>query len=402
MVTAKNRQPMLGYLAIPVLVGLIALFESWHFASFFRVFTFGALALLLCDFAWLTGGKTRDVFITLTSVFVGLSVIEGIADFMLPHAPFVIAPPNVWSQPQSDIGWGPGKPGRYRDYRINLAGRAIYSVNYTIDSDRLRQTLSCKKGPAVVFFGCSFTFGEGVNDNETLPQSFANQLDRKVRVLNLGFSGYGPQQFLREEETGRFDRVIGPDPKLFVFLTAVWHAQRTACKASWATRAPRYALEDGRLVYVGQCVPPGTSLWLHEWLENTALYRAFVEPYRTQLTREDVELYVRILSAAVELAKAKYNAPTVILYVRSDDNFFRGTGLSDDEIMRRLSAAGAIVIDLSLQKERHAGAQINIPGNGHPTPYANYLRASMLKTYLAEHAPSILQPAAHAECSNAQ
>lgn len=402
MVTTKNPRPILGYLAIPILVGLIALFESWHFASFFRAFTFGALALLLCDIAWLTRGKTRDLFIILTSLFVGLSLIEFIADFTLPHAPFVIAPRNVLSQSQSDIGWGPGKPGRYHDYRIDFAGRTIYSVNYTINSDLLRQTLSCKKGPAVVFFGCSFTFGEGVNDDQTLPQNFANQLDRKVRVLNLGFSGYGPQHFLREEETGRFDQVIGADPKLFVFLTAVWHAQRTACKASWTDRAPRYALEDGKLVYVGQCIPSGPSLWLHEWLQNTALYREFVEPYRTQLTHEDVDLYVRILSAAVELAKTKYNASTVILYVRSDDKFFRGTGFSDDEIMRRLRAAGAIVIDASLEKERRESLQINIAGDGHPTPFANQLRASMLKAYLVEHAPGILQPVADKQCMGAQ
>jgi hypothetical protein len=402
LVTAKNPRPILGYLAIPILAGLIALFESWHFASFFRAFTFGALALLLCDIAWLTSCKTRDFFITLTSVFVGLTAIECIADFMLPHAAFAIAPRNVWSRSQSDIGWGADKPGRYHDYRIDFAGRTIYSVNYTINSDLLRQTLSCKKGPAVVFFGCSFTFGEGVNDDQTLPQNFANQLDRKVRVLNLGFSGYGPQQFLREEETGRFDQVIGPHPKLFVFLTAVWHAQRTACKSSWTARAPRYALEDGKLVYVGQCVPSGPGLWLHEWLLNTALYREFVVPYRAQLTHEDVELYIRILSAAVELAKTKYNASTAILYVRSDDKFFRGPGFSDDEIMRRLSAAGAIVIDASLQKERHEGSQINIAGNGHPTPFANELRASMLKTYLAGHAPGILQPVADKQCMGAQ
>src|SRR3984957_9673624 len=215
LLAPKNPRPLLGYVAIPVLIGLIAFFESWHFASFFRLFTFGALALLLCDIAWLTGGKTRDFFVILASMFVGLCAVECIADLMLPHAAPVIAPRNVWSQSQSDIGWGASKPGRYHDYRMDFAGRPIYSVNYTIDRDLLRQTLSCKKGSAIVFFGCSFTFGEGVNDDQTLPQNFANQLDRKVRVLNLGFSGYGPQQFLREEETGRFDHapnILQPAP----------------------------------------------------------------------------------------------------------------------------------------------------------------------------------------------
>jgi hypothetical protein len=57
-----------------------------------------------------------------------------------------------------------------------------------------------------------------VNDAETLPQVFADAIERKQRVLNLGFPGYGPHQFLRELETGYFDNVVGSQPKLFVWL----------------------------------------------------------------------------------------------------------------------------------------------------------------------------------------
>jgi hypothetical protein len=402
LATANNPRRKLGYLAIPLFIGLMVLFEAWHFVHFFRVFTFSALALLLADIAWLNRERTRDVFVMLTSLAIGLIIIEGVSDSMMHRANGTAAQRGSWSPGEPIIGWGPNAAGRYRDYRIDSAGRTIYDVNYTIDRNLLRQTLSCKKGPPVVFFGCSYTFGDGVNDNETLPQYFANLTDRRMRVLNLGFTGYGPQQFLREEETGRFDDAIGPDPKLFVFLTAVWHAERTACKAYWTARAPRYALENGKLVYVGQCNPAGPSLWLRDWLENTALYREFVEPSRSRLTHDDIDLYVRILDAAVQLAKKKYNASTVVLYLRSDDSFFRGTGFSDDEIMQRLRDGGAIVVDASLVKEQKAGAQISIVGDGHPTPYANQLRASMLKTYLAEHAPGLLQSTPDPQCSGAQ
>lgn len=395
----NNPRPKLAYFAIPVFIGLIALFESWHFVSFFRVFTFSAVALLLADIAWLTRGKLRDFFIILTSLAVGLIIIEGVSDSMMHQTGGTLAPRGHWSPAEPIIGWGPQVVGRFHDYRIDSSGKTIYDANYTIDHNLLRQTLSCKKGPPVVFFGCSFTFGDGVNDNETLPQNFSDLLDRKLRVLNLGFTGYGPQQFLREEETGRFDKVIGPDPKLFVFLTAVWHAERTACKAYWTARAPRYVVKDDKVVYVGECNPRGPSRWFRDWLENTALYREFVEPYRRQLTHDDIELYIRITDAAVQLAKTKYNASTVILYLRSDASFFRGTGFTDDEIMQRLRQGGATVIDASLQKE--PPAKISIQGDGHPTPYANQLRASILKNYLAEHAPGLLQSASDPQCQGA-
>lgn len=296
-----NRlRPKLPYIAIPVLLGLIALFEARHFVSFFRLFTFIAFFLLLADLGWLAHGKTRDALLLLASLAFGLVVIEGAADVMMHQASGTAALRGAWSVGEPIVGWGPAKPGRFHDFRIDAEGATIYDANYTIDQNLLRQTQSCQKGRSIVFFGCSFRFGDGVNDNETFPQKFADLLGRRTRVLNLGFTGYGPQQFLREEGTGRFDKTIGPNPKLFVFLTAVWHAERTACQAYWTARAPRYALEDGKLVYTGACNPMGPSLWFRDWLENTAAYRKFIEPYRQRLTHDDIDLYIRILVAAVQ------------------------------------------------------------------------------------------------------
>ncbi len=401
MKNAETKRPRLAYLAIPVLLGLIALFEAWHFVHFFRLFTFIAFFLLLADLAWLARGKARDILLMLASLAFGLVVLEGVANVMMVDAHGTAANRGTWSSAEPIMGWGPDKPGAFHDYRIAANGSTIYDATYTIDHNLLRKTLSCQKGPTIAFFGCSYTFGDGVNDNQTLPQNFSNLLDRKTRILNLGFTGYSPQQFLREEQTGRFDKVIGPNPKLFVFLTAVWHAERTACKAYWTPRAPHYALKDGKLVYTGACNPVGPSLWFREWLENTASYRVFIEPYRQRLTHDDIDLYVRILNAAVQLAKEKYHVPTLVLYLRSNPRYFRNTGFSDDKIMQRLREGGAIVVDASLLKEKKAGAKLNIPGDGHPTPYANELRASLLKTYLEKHAPDVLRTTDPA-CAGAQ
>jgi hypothetical protein len=400
LANADRPRPKIPYFAIPVLLGLIALFEAWHFVPFFRLLTFIAVFLLLANIAWLARGNARDIFLMLASLAFGLVVVEGVAYTMMRGTYGTAAYRGAWSPGQPIIGWGPAAPGKFHDFRIAPNGATVYDATYTIDRNLLRKTLSCQKGPAVVFFGCSFTFGDGVNDNQTLPQNFADLIGRKTRVLNLGFTGYGPQQFLREEQTGRFDKVIGTNPKLFVFLTAVWHAERTACKAYWTPRAPRYALKDGKLVHTGACNPTGPSLWFREWLENTAAYRMFIEPYRQRLTHDDIDLYVRILAAAVQLGKEKYHTPTIVLYLRSDPRYFRGNGFSDDAIMQRLRDAGAIVVDATLLKEKQAGARLNIVGDGHPTPYANKLRASLLKTYLEKHAPDLLCPAAAATCKS--
>ncbi|MGH6796646.1 MAG: SGNH/GDSL hydrolase family protein, partial [Methylocella sp.] len=248
-------------------------------------------------------------------------------------------------------------------------------------------------GPAIVFFGDSYTFGMGVNDAETLPQLFADLLDRKQRVLNLGFGGYGPQQFLRELETGRFDGVIGTQPRLFVFLTAAaLHVERTACKPIWVRFGPRYALENGQVTLKGLCYK-GLSLLVREWLEDMASYRLFVESYLQKLTHEDVELYIRTLLAAVNLAKEKYGVATLVPYIIAP-GYLKGTGFTDAEVVQRLRDGGATVVDVSLAEDESAGA-LTIKGDGHPTPLANRLRASIIRDYIENHMPGILVAGVH-------
>jgi hypothetical protein len=290
-----------------------------------------------------------------------------------------------------DIGWGPEHAGRFHAEKTDpKSGVPIYRADYTIDSNLLRETHSFETGPTIVFFGDSYTFGEGLNDAETLPQVFADSLGRKQRVLNLAFYGYGPQQFLAELQTGRFDGVIGAQPRLFIFMTAPWHAARTACKLSWGARLPRYALENGQLVLKGVCYE-GLNLWLREWLGNMASYRLFIEPYLEKPTHEDVEFYIRILLAAVNLAKEKYGVATLIPYI-ANHGWLSGTGFSDDEIVQRLRDGGAMVVDVSLAKEESAGAELRIEGDegAHPTPLANRLRASLLEDYIENRMPGIL------------
>ncbi|MGH6823697.1 MAG: SGNH/GDSL hydrolase family protein, partial [Methylocella sp.] len=278
------------YAVVLILLCVIALMEVCRPLPHFRLATFILAFLALADLASLLEGKWRDGLVILASLAFGLSIAEAAATILETKALSVVTHGESVRRPV--VGWGPEHPGRFHaEKRDPKTGAVIYVADYTIDANLLRQTISGEKGTAIVFFGDSFTFGDGVNDAETLPQAFADLLDRKVRVLNLGFTGYGPQQFLRELETGLFDPLIGSRPRLFIFMTAAWHAERTACKASWTPHAPRYALENGQIVFKGPC-NVGPSMWLREWLESTASYGFFIEPYLQKITHEDVELYI--------------------------------------------------------------------------------------------------------------
>jgi hypothetical protein len=390
MARKLSRMPRLA--AIPVLLALIGWMEARHPVPAFRLFTFFFVFLVFADLASLLLGKGRNGLVVLGSLAFGLSIIETTATILENKVSLVAT--NGLFVPQPIIGWGPEHAGRFHAEKTDpKSGVPIYKANYTIDSNLLRETHSADTGPTIVFFGDSFTFGEGLSDAATLPQVFADLLGRKQRVLNLGFSGYGPQQFLAELQTGRFDEVIGAQPRLFIFMTSAGHAERTACKPIWVRFGPRYALENGQVAWKGACYE-GLSLRMREWLENMASYRLFVEPYVQKVTHEDLELYIRILLTAVNLAKEKYGVVTLIPYI-PDVGYLKGTGFGDDEIVQRLRDGGAMVVDVSLVEDESTGAKLTIEGDGHPMPLANRLRASIIKDYIENHMPGILVAGAH-------
>jgi hypothetical protein len=129
---------------------------------------------------------------------------------------------------------------------------------------------------------------------------------------------------------------------------------------------------------------------LREWAEKSAAYRWFIEPFRHRVNHDDVEFYIRIVLEAVQLAKSKYGVPTLLAYLQVKEDYLRGTGFTDDEIIRRLEDGGALVVDASLAKEEASGAILGIPGDGHPTPYANRARALLIKNYIEQHMPVLL------------
>jgi hypothetical protein len=385
---AKGISSSIQLALAALFVGLMLWLELKHPFPKFRLATFVLIFALFVDLASIARGATRNALVVLASLVFGVAVAEGVAGAVPPRT--VVNIERGWAVRQPIMGWGPERAGTYHsEMRDTTDNSVIYATDYTFDSNLLRQTVSAESGPTIVFFGDSFTFGDGVKNDETLPQVFADLTDRKLRVLNLALTGYSPQQFLREVETGRFDKVIGPDPKLFVFLTAPWHAERTSCKAYWTPHAPLYALEDGRVLYKGEC-SEGASLRLREWLEDSAAYRWLIEPWRHKVNHADVELYVSVLEAAVKMAKEKYSVPTIVPYLRQPAQYLQGTGFTDDAIMERLTKAGAIVIDATLQKEEDSGAPIWIRIDRHPTAYANRLRAELIKTYIDQNMSNIL------------
>lgn len=92
------------------------------------------------------------------------------------------------------------KPNAKKHSYAKVKGEKIFDVVYTTDAFGRRITPENKlcspgKNKFILCFGPSFTFGDGVNDNETMVY-YISDLASSYRAYNYGFFSYGPQHML--------------------------------------------------------------------------------------------------------------------------------------------------------------------------------------------------------------
>ena len=104
----------------------------------------------------------------------------------------------------------------------------VYDVNYTTDEFSRRITPWSSRGPVdkfALFFGCSFMFGQGVMDNETLPY-YVGELTSRYRPYNYGGIGYGPQQMLAKFQERTLPREVSERQGVLIYLLIGDHVNR--------------------------------------------------------------------------------------------------------------------------------------------------------------------------------
>lgn len=137
-------------------------------------------------------------------------------------------------------------------------GEPIYSVTYHTDMFGRRVVPESKDRnnaeKFIAFFGGSFTFGEGVEDEETLPNLVAAAMPDYM-VYNYGVFGYGPQHMLRMVETGFVKKTIPQRKGIVVYSMFFDHINRATGKMNIilmnGKNFPYYQIQAGNLVRTG-------------------------------------------------------------------------------------------------------------------------------------------------------
>lgn len=217
-------------------------------------------------------------------------------------------------------------PDVQKRVRKSLGDKVIYDVVYTTNAAGLRVAPHDVKGARpelgesvrnVVFMGDSFVFGEGLNDEETIPYRFEELSEGRLRSYNFGFHGYGAQQMLRIIESGLLERIVpGRQPMVVVYGALLQHIERATGRMIWDAKVPRYALSPaGAAEYVGTFADDPALA------ENLERSRSLSDP-RAQLIAglagparkpEEIRLFVQMILQARDLAASRHGAKFLVL-----------------------------------------------------------------------------------------
>ncbi len=195
--------------------------------------------------------------------------------------------------------------------------RNLYDVACKTDAAGRRLTpCDCRDESArlALFFGCSMTFGLGVQDGETLPARYCAHTPGCVS-LNYGLAGYGPQQMwlqiCRQGVLKQFRARRG----IIVYTFIDDHVNRLigtpSIVSEWPYPLPWLGLQDGRVEHHGTFFDraPLQYLFLH-YVDRTHLAR-FIEnrmPRRQappQPSDKAVDLLAKIVLECVDTAKTQ-------------------------------------------------------------------------------------------------
>jgi len=203
-------------------------------------------------------------------------------------------------------------PGRHRVSEAAIkTGRLIYDVECSIDQYGRRITPLAAEGKRdkfILFFGCSFTYGDGVKDDQTLPFYVAERTARYM-PYNYGFHGRGPFDILAELENINFQSEVREKNGILIYVFIDDHVHRAIGSSSvwgWKFHGVYYRqAEDGKLVRAGSFLTGKPFLTrIYQILGKSRILRVLKISFPIRIR----DPHIKLAASAIWQIKENFNA----------------------------------------------------------------------------------------------
>lgn len=316
-----------------------------------------------------TSGVLIGGLLTCAAVLVSEAVFFGFSGINRPHVSYAGDYTRGLFEPDDLLGYKPQSQAEV-DSIASLDGRPVYAVRYATDRFGRRRTSAQHTGsrPAsILFFGGSYTFGEGVNDDETLVAQFA-ELSAAATCYNYGFCGYGPQATLAILSSDRLTTELPRPPEVAIYTFIDDHVRRAIgsmrVATTWGGRMPHYTIgPDGRPHKMGDLTSgrPFRSL-LYSVLAKSHTLSFLEVDVPPVMTERHIAFTAKLLAESARLFRERLGGEEFVVLL------YPGVKLGA-RLAEHLRASGVRCLDYSTLFD--PGERIyHIDGDGHPTPAA--------------------------------
>ena len=344
--------------------------------------------------------KLNNLLLVLTSILLSLSLIELSYRFFFERETYYAGDFNEkFYKPDSTLGYTIERAGRFEAIKINNQNDTLFRTVYTIVADsgktsfELSSRLAYNQGKdstELIFLGCSFTFGEGLTDQQSLPY-LTGELSGKNSV-NLGCSGFGLSQVyqLYLEKFKQQDN----RHRTFVYSFLYDHILRANGVYEWNQNGPFFTVKGDSLINAGPVanINNATVSKLIHYISIFGSLR-FLKKILTlsvqskrlkDLKEQDYQNSLKMINHMASLIRDSGGQFIVIDWDVSNWGNRELNNLPFGEIEKQLSllpSFGAHLVRVSSITNIYDDANF-IPGDGHPSAWMNYKIANYLENIL--------------------
>lgn len=261
----------------------------------------------------------------------------------------------------------------------------VFSYTHTTNEFGWRNVTgkdSLRGKDAVLFFGCSYTYGLGVEDDETIASQLQSSVGSEYSVFNFAGNGYGPHQMLALLENGlEEDPISDKEPRVAIFQALQDHLSRIKGEVIWDLQGPKYELtENNDLVYKGAFNSPFIARFKTTVAKSSLLKRIFFDQIKP--SDADINLMAHITKKSADLFEEKYEGK---FYVILWEEKVRGKE-SYQKLYEKLVELGLSVIEIKdiLPDYYPQSPTYFIEGDNHPNEHAYRLISEYIKENILE------------------
>ena len=247
-------------------------------------------------------------------------------------------------------------------YHFDEFGRRVAPVDAPENRDKF-----------LLLYGCSYTYGNGLNDDQTLNYHLGREL-KDFHPYNYAIGASGPNSMLALIQEDRFRNEIPQKRGVFIYVFLEGsHVNRAVGKPpsiSWIADTPYYDRKGDELVRRGSLITgrPVQSIFYLALFKTLKLLRGQADEELMGHTDEDYEYACALVRKSRDTFLEQYPGSRFIVYNHP-------IGLPLDERSKRCFETHGI--EYYQGKIDHVPG-LTIPGDGHPTAKATALVADDL------------------------